>query len=328
MFCGECGRAVASSARPARVGAATKASSAARSAPAQTLVEPTLEERIAALSEIVLEPDPVLEPEHEPEHEPGPEPESALGPEAAEIEAEAELESTAQSDLDDDGAPVLDSEDLDAAPSPTTTDDGDAPELPRRSRPSADGERCAQCDAALDPADIFCGECGFVRGAAARRPIARDTAAYDPFPWGLPPGQPLPDEAAAAGRFAEDPFEDEGDTRLLGPGAHGERFVLQFSTGESFSVAGTGLLGRNPQAEPGEYFDSIVAISDPGRSVSKTHLEFGQDGGTFWVSDRFSGNGTVMREPDQQPRRCEAGKRYRVVRGTRIEIGEQFFIVS
>jgi hypothetical protein len=114
----------------------------------------------------------------------------------------------------------------------------------------------------------------------------------------------------------------------VGPGAPGERFVLQFSTGESVSVAGTGLLGRNPQAEPGEYFDSIVAISDPGRSVSKTHLEFGQDGGTFWVSDRFSGNGTVMREPDQQPRRCEAGKLYRVVRGTRIEIGEQFFIVS
>ena len=108
----------------------------------------------------------------------------------------------------------------------------------------------------------------------------------------------------------------------------GERFVLQFSTGESVSVTSAGLLGRNPMPEPGEYFEALVAISDPGKSVSKTHLEFGQDGGAFWISDRYSGNGTVVREPDAQPRRCEPGKRYRIVRGTRVDIGEQFFVVS
>ena len=26
--------------------------------------------------------------------------------------------------------------------------------------------------------------------------------------------------------------------------------------------------------------------------------------------------------------RCEPGKRYRIVRGTRVDIGEQFFVVS
>jgi predicted component of type VI protein secretion system len=93
-------------------------------------------------------------------------------------------------------------------------------------------------------------------------------------------------------------------------------------------VTGTGLLGRNPLPEPGEYFDAMIAISDPGKSVSKSHLEFGQDAGAFWVSDRFSGNGTVVREPDSPPKRCDAGKRYRIARGTRVDIGEQFFIVS
>ena len=117
-------------------------------------------------------------------------------------------------------------------------------------------------------------------------------------------------------------------TRIVDRGPRGERFVLQFSTGESVSVSGTGLIGRNPVAEPGEYFDAFVTIVDPGKSVSKTHLEFGQDGGFFWISDRFSGNGTVVREPESQPKRCDAGKRYRIVRGTRVEIGEQFFIVS
>ncbi|QEE61725.1 hypothetical protein FVA74_09170 [Salinibacterium sp. dk2585] len=108
----------------------------------------------------------------------------------------------------------------------------------------------------------------------------------------------------------------------------GERFVLQFSTGESVTVYGTGLVGRNPRPEPGEFFDQLVRVLDTGRSVSKTHLEFGQEAGVFWIKDRFSGNGTVLKEPDADPRRCEADKRYRVVRGSRVEIGEQFFVVS
>lgn len=184
----------------------------------------------------------------------------------------------------------------------------------------------------------------------------------DPFPWGEPPvpaGAAVPSETAVGSEtpvlpdHADQPMDavpdgvadapespmpaapelvgnadDVEPTRILPRGANGQRFVLQFSTGESITVFGTGLLGRNPQPQPGEYFDQLVAISDPGKSVSKTHLEFGQEAGTFWVSDRFSGNGSLVREPESQPRRCEPGKRYRVVRGSRIDIGEQFLIVS
>ena len=139
---------------------------------------------------------------------------------------------------------------------------------------------------------------------------AQDTAAIEPIPWA-----------------DLEPMEiDLEETRIVRKS--GARFVLQFSTGESVSVTGTGLIGRNPVPEPGERFDSIVIISDAGKSVSKTHLEFGQDAGTFWISDRFSGNGTTVREPGGAPRRCDAGKRYRITRGARVDIGEQFFIVS
>ncbi|MCY7413568.1 MAG: FHA domain-containing protein [Salinibacterium sp.] len=190
--------------------------------------------------------------------------------------------------------------------------------------------------------------------------VTARTAPLDPFPWGLPPGSieidldaPIllgpaligasagaPDAASAAaagptsaaapapvlsGRKSEPDLEQ---TRVVGREPAGARFVLQFSTGESVSLSGTGILGRNPTPEPGEYFDSIVTIVDLGRSVSKTHLEFGQEAGSFWLSDRYSGNGTVVREPEQAPVRCEAGKRYFVLRGTRIDIGEQFFVVS
>jgi hypothetical protein len=126
--------------------------------------------------------------------------------------------------------------------------------------------------------------------------------------------------------FAE--VDDVEATRIIGRVKHGERFILQFSTGESSTVYGTGLVGRNPLPEPGEYVDQLVRVIDPSRSVSKTHLEFGQTDGVFWVLDRYSGNGTIVRQPDVPPVRCLPDKRYRVVRGTRVEIGEQFFIVS
>jgi len=137
-----------------------------------------------------------------------------------------------------------------------------------------------------------------------------------------------PAVTVVAGNSAEDDLDDLERTRIVPRREHGERFVLQFSTGESVTVHGTGLLGRNPMPQTGEHFDQLVVIADPGKSVSKTHLEFGQDQGAFWVSDRFSGNGSVVREPDTAQRRCEPGKRYRIVRGTRVDIGEQFFVVS
>jgi len=121
---------------------------------------------------------------------------------------------------------------------------------------------------------------------------------------------------------------DLEQTRIVGSKPVAARFVLQFSTGESVTLSGTGILGRNPTPEPGEFFDSLVTIVDPGRSVSKTHLEFGQEAGSFWLSDRYSGNGTVVRDPEKVPVRCEAGKRYFVLRGSRVDIGEQFFVLS
>lgn len=244
-------------------------------------------------------------------------------------------------------------------PDPAEASRSDGPE-------AGDVELCAQCSAALAPSDIFCPECGFVRRSSVRRhdtvviePIERDLLAQAPPPSvespspSPSPSQPTADEAPLGdGRPATLPqapvpppgslgggwslmdsaieidLIDLEQTRIVGRSSRGTRFVLQFSTGESVSVFGTGLVGRNPIPEPGEFFDMRVPISDPGRSVSKTHLEFGQDEGQFWVSDRFSGNGTVVRDPDRQARRCDAGKRYRVARGGRVEIGEQFFIVS
>ncbi|VXC15489.1 zinc-ribbon domain-containing protein [Frigoribacterium sp. 9N] len=165
-----------------------------------------------------------------------------------------------------------------------------------------------------------------VPGFRAERPAATAT----PSVAGVPPAPTSSSAPSWRPRRAPVDLPDDADvdeTRIVRRGVLGTEYVLQFSTGESITVDGTGLVGRAPTPQPGERFDQLVRIVDPGKSVSKTHLEFGQEAGALWVSDRWSGNGTVVRPRDLPPRRADPGVRVRVTRGTRVEIGEQFFVV-
>ena len=204
---------------------------------------------------------------------------------------------------------------------------------------------CTICGADLPPGAMFCGECGaatVVRAGGSTRSAAALVPAGAPDP--APVGEAASDLAPAGESVPEPEPEPEPDGEVVaaapaGPDEHTRlpttmrapeiaRFVLQFSTGECVTVSGSGLIGRRPAAQPGEDFETLVAIDDPSRSVSKTHLEFGQDGGSFWISDRFSANGTVVKEPERAAKLAAPGMRSRVSRGSRVEIGEQFFVVS
>ena len=177
---------------------------------------------------------------------------------------------------------------------------------------------CAVCAARGVMSDRFCAECGSA--------LSTDTQIIDriaPVAETSPEPAPMPMASSLPS-----PTIDVDSTRIVARGTGGVRFVLQFSTGESYTVLGSGLAGRNPHPEPGEYVDHLVTIVDPGRSVSKTHFEFGQHEGVFWFSDRHSGNGSTIREPGSETHVCEPGRRYPIARGTRVDIGEQFVIVS
>ncbi|WP_368077861.1 zinc-ribbon domain-containing protein [Curtobacterium flaccumfaciens] len=157
-------------------------------------------------------------------------------------------------------------------------------------------------------------------------------APLPPIPGTTGPALPLPpaspSESNAGADESDDPDDDVDETRIVAKTPTLAPFVLHFSTGERLGVHGTGLLGRLPRPQPGERYDDLLTVHDPGKSVSKTHLELGRDGDDLWVSDRFSGNGTVVRHIDGSIRRCEPGRRYRVERGARVDIGEQFFLVQ
>jgi len=229
---------------------------------------------------------------------------------ANDADVTTEVERLSADDLDDEAAA-----DADADADADAEADADADDAPGIDSLVVESAPAVGADAADDDPDLeFDDPLPFTEQQVAPRAQGspRSRPIPDPFPWGT--DQPLREDLEA--------------TRLVADSGSGTRYVLQFSTGESVTVAGSGLIGRNPSMQPGEYVDQLVPIFDAGKSVSKTHLEFGQEAGRFWVSDRYSTNGSVIRQPDAEPRRCDAGRRYFIARGTRVDVGEQFFVVS
>jgi len=325
MFCGECGRAVGARA----TGARNPDSGMPVAQPLQR------GSQSGARDTVILEPLTAI-PEHEHPIEdaalvaevapvaPSAEPAPVAAAMPAEAAGEPEPDPEADVEVEQDLPPEVVEEDLAAQ---AELDVPPAADEPAAAEPAA-VEPAVSEPAHAEPA-VAAPAMAAERAApaepvssswlpAADPPVVQQppVARPDPFPWG---------DRGSAIFLDSDELEQ---TLITARRDLGDRFVLQFSTGESVTVFGTGLLGRNPIPQPGEYFDQLVAISDPGKSVSKTHLEFGQEGGAFWVSDRYSGNGSVVREPDAAPRRLVAGRRYRIVRGSRVDIGEQFFVVS
>jgi zinc-ribbon domain len=226
---------------------------------------------------------------------------------------------------------------------------------------------CRVCGTKLPEGAMFCGECGSsvtssrVPRAAVQDPRPSDTSIVQPLvgfsrPGPARPGPEFPPEhrtpipsvgSPEASRVPEEspvPEEPHGTVQFEAPAeppltvapdapVYVETdppvtFIFDLSSGSSVIVRGSGLLGRRPSAQPGESFDQLITFIDPERSVSKTHLEFGIEGLELWVSDRYSANGTIIRPRSGQARLLDPGHRYRVDRGTRVDVGDQHFDVS
>jgi uncharacterized RDD family membrane protein YckC len=94
---------------------------------------------------------------------------------------------------------------------------------------------------------------------------------------------------------------------------------LELSDGRIVTIAGGLLVGRNPSADDGS---QLLRVADPGRSVSKTHLQVGIDAAGVWVADRGSTNGTLVTLAGGSQIVCGPGQKVRLPMGATVSFGD------
>jgi hypothetical protein len=133
-----------------------------------------------------------------------------------------------------------------------------------------------------------------------------------PPPTSAPPTPPL-------GVQAEPPVErDEAPTARPQPGA----WRLRAPGGLDVLVLRPVLLGRDPAADPGRPEAAAITLSDPARSVSKTHALVEVIEGRVIVTDLHSTNGTRVLMPDGETRELDPGRGAEAPNGATLLLGE------
>lgn len=108
-------------------------------------------------------------------------------------------------------------------------------------------------------------------------------------------------------------------------GAHAvpsdSEWILTFGDESTAPISGRVLIGRNPARLAGWESASLVSISDPTHSVSKTHAGFEVDDSGLWVHDLASTNG-VWVVVGGDATEVATGRRVEVHDGAEIELGD------
>ena len=147
-------------------------------------------------------------------------------------------------------------------------------------------------------------------------------------PGAMPPVPPPPAAPAAAAAGAPAAAIDEGPTvaRTALPRAGA---TLVMDTGQRIAlVAPRTLLGRAPVAvSPWEEADT-VPVTDPDRSISKTHLAVLLDGDRLSVRELGSTNGSAVVAADGARTTLLMGQDVAVPDGARVELGDRSFTVE
>ena len=103
-------------------------------------------------------------------------------------------------------------------------------------------------------------------------------------------------------------------------------WVFVFDDASHLTITSFGLLGRTPQQLTGRAIGQLVAIQDPKKLLSKTHLAFGADEHGAWVEDLGSSNGTEVQAPGESHlSRLTAGEHVRLREGSIVQVGSRRF---
>ncbi|NHW49335.1 FHA domain-containing protein [Paenarthrobacter sp. MSM-2-10-13] len=121
--------------------------------------------------------------------------------------------------------------------------------------------------------------------------------------------------------------DDDVELTQMRPGAARAQAVLRIRVddGQDIQLGGSVLLGRNPAPQAGESVEQLLPVTDPGRSISKTHLHLRVDGDGVWVTDRNSTNGSAVTTPDGLQTRLNPGEASFVRPGSTVHFGDRSF---
>jgi uncharacterized RDD family membrane protein YckC len=110
------------------------------------------------------------------------------------------------------------------------------------------------------------------------------------------------------------------------PSRPGPVAILVFDDGTRVEIDRSALIGRNPEVQQNGEPRQLVPVADESLQISKTHLEFGIDGG-FWLVDRGSANGTLVTTPAGEELELTAWERMPLPSGSTVDIGGRSFTV-
>ena len=147
-------------------------------------------------------------------------------------------------------------------------------------------------------------------------------AAQGAPPAGAPSGHPLPPAHV----------DDDVERTQVRPGSGAPAQVavlrIRLDDGRDFQLDRNVLVGRNPVGQAGEQHAQLLAVDDPGRSISKTHLHLLTDGAGIWVTDRHSTNGSAVTTPDGLRTPLVPGVPTFVTPGSSVHFGDRTFYLG
>lgn len=200
-----------------------------------------------------------------------------------------------------------------ASPVPAGPAAGAGPVLPAHAASPAAGSPAVPSPAAPSPSVQPSHDPNQWRPPTAPRPTSV-----------VPPQAPVISQPVAV--VPSHPDDDVERTQMR-PGTARAQAVLRIRVddGQDVQLGGSVLLGRNPAPQPGEAVEQLLPVSDPGRSISKTHLHLRVDGDGVWVSDRNSTNGSAVTTPDGIQTRLHPGEAVFVRPGSTVHFGDRSF---
>ena len=149
-----------------------------------------------------------------------------------------------------------------------------------------------------------------------------------------PPPAPAAGAAVVAGsrQGGQHHVDDDVERTQVRPGAGGPVPVavlrIRMDDGRDFQLDRSVLVGRNPVGQSGEQHAQLLAVDDPGRSISKTHLHLLTDGAGIWVTDRNSTNGSAVTTPNGARTPLAPGVPTFVTPGSSVHFGDRTFYLG